>query len=330
MTRIKGRCIKSLSKVHGPVWPSKTVTKPIVNPKKVRKPIPPPTKPTTSSTTPTKAHTTTITHRKDGTSATQHALSTPDILAQIFEAIANGWGQRLTVIETGARVYQLWGFGKKFLTCCAGVNKTWFIEATRLLWQYPDFRHGNNLSLLLRNVSSAHLDLYASSVQLGFIAPLAFNRLPDENNALNGVEFSRIRLLRLHLWAHTADGMRLFLPLMRCPELEVLEIDPYSLAYKPYINRRDGFEIARRCRVEFHLLCSIMSFVHDSHLLGSYRHDLLMLGSVLESISKSPQDRLRSVRLYQQNDQELFRYASPRSSGHLERIQRCELAQRLA
>lgn len=222
--------------------------------KKVHKPIVAPAKATESITTPTKAHTPTTTHGKPDTeTAAQRALSIPDILGQIFEAIAKRWGQKCTVLETGATVYHLWPHARMTLSRCARVNTIWFCESTRLLWQYPDFRYLNNLSLLLRRVSPARINLYAASVQLGFMAPLSLNRLPEENNALDGVVFSRIRLLRLHLWTHSGspDGVKFFLPLIQGPALEVLEIDPYSLTYKPYINRKVGFELARRCRVEF-------------------------------------------------------------------------------
>lgn len=204
----------------------------------------------------------------DNRTAAQRALSIPEILAQIFRWIVHRWGLEYRVLPSGARAYQLLYRGRKALLRCGRVNKVWFAEATRYLWQYPANCIENNLSLLLSKVDPERQKFYASLVQIGFMAPLSVNNCAERNRFLDGAEFSRIRLLRLHMWT---VRKRLFLPKIQAPGLEVLEIDPSPCANRRYINRRVGLDLAKRIQVEcflfffyFYFGCPRVSLVTGS------------------------------------------------------------------
>ncbi|OJI82694.1 hypothetical protein ASPTUDRAFT_43991, partial [Aspergillus tubingensis CBS 134.48] len=116
--------------------------------------------------------------------AVQRALAIPEILNHIFECLYH--------YRPATR-----GWGGRSLLSCALVNKLWFSEAIRWLWQNPRpllHRDGSQDDVLdvLGNIPEARRNIYARYIKRATL--IDFHRKPD---GLDSVQFPSLRCVHI-------------------------------------------------------------------------------------------------------------------------------------
>ncbi|KAL4911459.1 hypothetical protein BDW74DRAFT_142936 [Aspergillus multicolor] len=160
--------------------------------------------------------------------ATQKALSLPELLTPIFERI---------YIDNDTTVYnppgdpddEIYRNYEWTLRSCALVNTTWSPHALRILWRCDNPCYNNDHLGRLECISPERRAFYAEMVEEMTVKT---HQAPEDwdiavpNFGVNGIEFPRLKMLRLKV-----DFLAPVIPAFRAPSLRELRIDPHTEYY---------------------------------------------------------------------------------------------------
>ncbi|KAL3449394.1 hypothetical protein BJX65DRAFT_36873 [Aspergillus insuetus] len=160
------------------------------------------------------------------TSATQKALSLPEILREIFQWIYADEGRLEEILERPHH-YTFITTRRNSLHSCALTSRLWFAESIALLWKVPS---RPDLEYLERDIEArlGPLDpprrkFYANFIEEGTIETKGEDDVPPQSDS---VVLPSLRTLRLKISLSNS-----VVPAIVAPQLKQLDIDPWIELY---------------------------------------------------------------------------------------------------
>lgn len=154
--------------------------------------------------------------------AAQHALATPEIVANIFKHLTQErW---IASFFGGPKIF----YDRKWLHPCSLVNSLWCAEAMRYLWEYPTTGRIISLDECLARVHPDHRQFYASFVRRAKVTSAHPADFSQRSTIMSDLAFPRLRCLALCI-EESRDQTLLSWP--HAPNVEELFIQPILQIY---------------------------------------------------------------------------------------------------